>query len=61
VTSRPCAHRRGLVEGISFESIMEKIETTSAAVKLVFQVFAASTEFERSVIRERTQAGLVTA
>lgn len=44
--------------GISFESIAERIETGSAAGKLVFHVFAALAEFERSLIRERTRAGL---
>ena len=44
--------------GIAFESITEKIETGSAAGKLVFHVFAAFAEFERNLIRERTHAGL---
>ncbi|MBU6419179.1 MAG: recombinase family protein [Proteobacteria bacterium] len=47
--------------GISFESLTEKIETCSAAGKLVFHVFAALAEFERSLIRERTRAGLAAA
>ena len=47
--------------GISFESLSEKIETNSAAGKLVFHVFAALAEFERSLIRERTHAGLAAA
>jgi DNA invertase Pin-like site-specific DNA recombinase len=47
--------------GIGFESMTEKIETGSAAGKLVFHVFAALAEFERNLIRERTHAGLVAA
>jgi DNA invertase Pin-like site-specific DNA recombinase len=46
---------------IGFESLTEKIETGSAAGKLIFHVFAALAEFERNVIRERTQAGLTAA
>lgn len=48
-------------QGIGFESLTEKIETGSAAGKLVFHVFAALAEFERNVIRERTRAGLTAA
>lgn len=47
--------------GIGFESLTEKIETNSATGKLVFHVFAALAEFERSLIRERTHAGLAAA
>ena len=47
--------------GIHFESLNEKIETSSATGKLVFHVFAALAEFERGLIRERTQAGLAAA
>ena len=48
-------------QGVGFESLTEKIETGSAAGKLVFHVFAALAEFERGLIRERTQAGLSAA
>lgn len=48
-------------QGVGFESLTEKIETGSAAGKLVFHVFAALAEFERGLIRERAQAGLVAA
>lgn len=47
--------------GIGFESLVEKIETASAAGKLIFHVFAALAEFERGLIRERTHAGLAAA
>lgn len=47
--------------GVHFESLTEKIETGSAAGKLQFHVFAALAEFERALIRERTQAGLAAA
>lgn len=46
---------------IGFESLTEKIETSSAAGKLVFHVFAALAEFERNLIRERTRADLAAA
>jgi DNA invertase Pin-like site-specific DNA recombinase len=47
--------------GIGFESLAERIETGSATGKLIFHVFAALAEFERNLIRERTQAGLAAA
>ncbi|HCB1572585.1 TPA: recombinase family protein [Klebsiella quasipneumoniae] len=47
--------------GVQFESLTEKIETGSASGKLQFHVFAALAEFERGLIRERTQAGLAAA
>lgn len=39
-------------------SLTEAIDTTTAGGKLVFHVFCALAEFERSVNRERTKAGL---
>jgi DNA invertase Pin-like site-specific DNA recombinase len=44
--------------GVGFRSLTEQLDTTSSGGKLVFHVFAALAEFERDVIRERTQAGL---
>ena len=37
------------------------VDTTTAAGKLVFGIFAALAEFERDMIRERTMAGLAAA
>ena len=46
---------------IGFRSVTEAIDTTTAGGKLVFHIFGALAEFERSVIRERTRAGLKAA
>jgi DNA invertase Pin-like site-specific DNA recombinase len=48
-------------EGIGFRSVTEAIDTTTAGGKLIFHIFGALAEFERSVIRERTRAGLKAA
>ena len=47
--------------GIGFKSLTEQIDTTTSGGKLVFHVFGALAEFERDLIRERTQAGLAAA
>jgi DNA invertase Pin-like site-specific DNA recombinase len=46
---------------IGFKSIQESIDTTTSGGKLVFHIFGALAEFERDIIRERTQAGLQAA
>ena len=43
------------------ESLQESIDTSTATGKLVFHVFGAMAEFERNLIKERTQAGLSAA
>lgn len=47
--------------GVGFRSLTEVIDTTTAGGKLIFHIFGALAEFERSVIRERTHAGLKAA
>jgi DNA invertase Pin-like site-specific DNA recombinase len=44
--------------GIGFRSLTEQIDTTTPTGKLTFHIFGAMAEFERSIIRERTRAGL---
>lgn len=44
--------------GISLRSLHEQLDTSSATGKLIYHVFGALAEFERNLIRERTQAGL---
>jgi DNA invertase Pin-like site-specific DNA recombinase len=47
--------------GIGFRSLTEALDTTTAQGRLVFHMFGALAEFERSLIRERTRAGLAAA
>jgi DNA invertase Pin-like site-specific DNA recombinase len=47
--------------GIGFKSLTESIDTTTSGGKLIFHIFGALAEFERDIIRERTQAGLSAA
>lgn len=47
--------------GVGFKSLTESIDTTTSGGRLVFQIFGAMAEFERNLIRERTQAGLSSA
>jgi len=44
-----------------FQSLTEAIDTTTSSGRLVFHIFAGLAEFERSIIRERTKAGLESA
>lgn len=46
---------------VGFKSLQEAIDTTTPGGKLVFHIFCALAEFERDLIRERTQAGLSSA
>lgn len=46
---------------IGFQSITESIDTTTPSGRLIFHIFASLAEFERSIVRERTLAGLASA
>jgi len=46
--------------GVGFRSLTENIDTTPGG-KLIFHIFAALADFERELIRERTNAGLAAA
>jgi DNA invertase Pin-like site-specific DNA recombinase len=47
--------------GIGFRVLQESIDTTMPAGELIFHIFGALAEFERALIRQRTQAGLQAA
>lgn len=48
-------------KGAGFRSLTENMDTTTSGGKLVFHFFGALAEYERSIIRERTNAGLKAA
>lgn len=47
--------------GVSFVSLTESVNTESSSGQLIFHIFGAMAEFERNLIRERTNAGLLAA
>lgn len=48
-------------KGVGLRSLTETIDTTSSMGEFVFHVFGAIAEYERSLIRERINAGLAAA
>ena len=48
-------------KGAGLQSLNDHIDTTTPQGKLTFHLFAALAEFERDIIRERTNAGLAAA
>ncbi len=46
---------------VGFVSVRESIDTTTSGGKLIFHLFGALAEFERELVRERTNAGLASA
>lgn len=47
--------------GVDFQSLTEEINTTTSGGRLIFHIMAALAEFERSLISERTKAGMLAA
>lgn len=47
--------------GCDFRSLNERIDTSSSGGRLLFHVMGAMAEFERSIISERTKAGMEAA
>ena len=47
--------------GVALRSMRESIDTATPGGRLIFHVFGALAEFERGLIRERTNAGLEAA
>lgn len=63
---RSLAHLLALVKalegrGVAFRSLVDGIDTSTAAGRFVFHIFGALSEFERNLISERTNAGLAAA
>jgi DNA invertase Pin-like site-specific DNA recombinase len=63
---RSLPHLIGLVQSlgerdIGFASLSESIDTTTAGGQLVFHLMGALAQFERSLIVERTKAGMTAA
>ena len=48
-------------QNVGFRSLTESIDTTTSGGRLIFHIFGALAEFERSIIRDRTRAGLEAA
>jgi DNA invertase Pin-like site-specific DNA recombinase len=47
--------------GVEFQSLSDRVDTTSAQGRLVFHMMGALAEFERALISERTRAGVQAA
>jgi DNA invertase Pin-like site-specific DNA recombinase len=47
--------------GVAFRSLTEQMDTTTPQGEFLFHIFGALAQFERSLIRERVQAGLAAA
>jgi DNA invertase Pin-like site-specific DNA recombinase len=48
-------------KGVEFKSLTEGMDTKTSGGRLLFNIFGAIAEFEKDLIKERTQAGLKAA
>ncbi len=48
-------------KGVTFKSITENIDTTTASGELIFHIFCSLAQFERRLIKERINAGIAAA
>lgn len=48
-------------KGVEFVSLKENIDTSTPTGRMIFHIMAALAQFEREMIRERTEAGLTAA
>lgn len=48
-------------KGVGFKSITENLDTTTPGGMLIFHIFGALAQFEREIIKARTNAGLAAA
>jgi DNA invertase Pin-like site-specific DNA recombinase len=49
------------MRGVLIQILIISIDTTTSGGKLIFHIFGALAEFERDIIKERTNAGLTAA
>lgn len=48
-------------KGVVFSSVNDRIDTSTSSGKLIFHIFCSLAEYERTLIKERTMAGLTAA
>ena len=53
--------REQILYKVELRSLQESIDTTSSGGQLIFHMFGALAEFERNLVLERTQPGLIAA
>ncbi len=50
-----------MIHGVGLRSLQNPIDTTTVQGRFLFNIFATLAEFERDLMKERTQAGLAAA